>query len=101
MKANINNDDKGNRISWGPRLTINLNVLDFGIIRALANIHEVEVKWNRRNGVPVPRPDVNYLVGFRVKVAPNIEAEITNTMIKFVEGKFNDFTNMIILSVYF
>lgn len=101
LKTDIKNDATGNTISIGPKLTVNFNVLNFRMLRALSNYHEVEVKWNRHNSVTEPTPDVTYNVGLRVKTAPNIEFQVKNTTFKFIKGEFSDFGNEILLSAYF
>ncbi len=101
VKTTIVDDEMGNSISVAPKLMVNLNVLNFGIINALSNLHEVEVRWNRHNGIPSPTPDLNYLFGLRLDFKPNIELQIKNTMVRFKEGKFDDFTSELLFSLYF
>lgn len=93
-------DSTSNIITAGPKLTLNLNVKNFGIIRLLTNVHEVKFGWNRINGDLHSTPDFTYLFNLRLKIKPNIEiANIEQIQLK--EGNYESFISKLNLFVYF
>ena len=101
IKTDIRNDSTGNAINTGPRLTLNINIDKFRFIQSLSNYHDFQCTWTRRNSRTDPVPEITYNFGLRMKVFPNIEFQVKNTSFKFRDGAFDDFTNEVLVSVYF
>lgn len=100
LMLNARTDTTGNVITAGPKLTVNLNINDFSILRMLNNIHELQAGWNRINGDMHSVPDISYLFNLRFKIRPNIEfANIEQ--LAFKEGKYDNFISRINAFVYF
>jgi hypothetical protein len=93
-------DKIGSEAKAGPGLTMNLNVMNFGIIRMLNNAHDFQVKWKRINGEVRSTPDIQYLLNLIVKLSPNIEIDNTE-LFDFGDGKMRSFMSSLKLYIYF
>ena len=90
----------GNEIKAGPGLTLNLNVMNFGIIRMLNNAHDFQMKWKRINGEILSTPDIQYLLNLILRLKPNIELA-NREQFEFGNGKMENFKSTINLYIYF
>lgn len=93
-------DSTGSLFSAGPKLTVNLNFQDLGILRMLNNMYDVKVSWNKAHGELHSVPDVSYNFSLRLKLKPNLELS-NDELLQFKEGKYDDFVSRLNLFVYF
>lgn len=100
LKADMDKVE-GKNIRVGPKFLMILNFVNSGFIYGFLNTHDVDIRWNRYNGVTEKTPDISYSLGLRVKFKPNLELQVSNTKFVFSEGKFADFTNSTIFMAYF
>lgn len=78
------------QVKVGPDVNLTVNLLKFAFVRSLLNSHNLNIAWNRKNGVFSSAPDIMYSMYFKVVVLPNISL-ISNTSLIFRENEFSTF----------
>ncbi len=93
-------DRIGNEIKAGPGLSLNLNIMDFGLIRMLNNSHDLQMRWRRIDGETVSDPEIQYMLSLIVKMKPNVELA-NREHFEFGNGKLKSFKSVVNLFIYF
>lgn len=93
-------DSTGTDVSGGPKLSVDCNFRDFGIVKGLVSLVEAQVLWNRKNGKTLPNPDYIYTFNLRLDMFPNMQLTNVETL-QFGDGAFKSFTSQLNLVVTF
>jgi hypothetical protein len=93
-------DSTGHTFAAGPRLTMYITFLKYGILKNFLNTQKIAIDWKRENGVVNKNIDFAYTFTLRFTLLPEIQF-LNQDMLQFTEGKFNSFNSKLMLNIVF